>query len=84
MNGTIKSLVRDKGFGFLSGEDGREYFFHRSALIPTSPGSVMRRVFDDLQDGDRVRFVGDVADPKGPRASLVEVLTDRGRELEPA
>jgi len=31
-NGTIKRLVMDRGFGFLSGEDGKEYFFHRSSV----------------------------------------------------
>jgi hypothetical protein len=27
MNGTIKRLVNDKGFGFILGGDGSEYFF---------------------------------------------------------
>ncbi len=40
--GSIKKLVADKGFGFISG-DGAEYFFHRSAVIEGS--------FDSLQQG---------------------------------
>ncbi len=32
MKGTIKTLVTDRGFAFLRGEDGKEYFFHRSGV----------------------------------------------------
>ncbi|MCR4301835.1 MAG: cold shock domain-containing protein [Sulfuricaulis sp.] len=32
MNGVIKKLVKDKRFGFIKGEDGKEYFFHQSVL----------------------------------------------------
>ena len=35
MNGTIKRLVSDKGFGFIAASDGNEYFFHRSACADT-------------------------------------------------
>ncbi len=31
LNGTIKRLMGDKGFGFVAAEDGNEYFFHQSA-----------------------------------------------------
>jgi cold shock CspA family protein len=30
VTGTIKRLMRDKGFGFITVEDGREYFFHKA------------------------------------------------------
>jgi hypothetical protein len=30
MNGTIKRVVSDKGFGFLAAGDRNEYFFHRA------------------------------------------------------
>lgn len=62
MTGTIKRLVRDKGFGFISTGAGQEYFFHSSAC------SGMR--FDDLTEGQTVTFdVGSGA--KGPRAENV-------------
>ena len=44
--GTIKKIVSDRGFGFISGEDGKEYFFHRSAIAN----------FDALRGGERVSF----------------------------
>jgi CspA family cold shock protein len=61
--GTIKKVVADRGFGFITAEDTKEYFFHRGALDASLD-------FDRLQGGERVEF--DVeASPKGPRASQV-------------
>ncbi len=59
MNGTIKRLVRDKGFGFVAAQDGSEYFFHQSACVGTR--------FDDLHEGQAVTFQKGQG-PKGPRA----------------
>jgi CspA family cold shock protein len=61
--GTIKKVVADRGFGFITAEDAKEYFFHRSALDSSLD-------FDRLAGGERVTF--DVeAGPKGPRAVQV-------------
>jgi cold shock protein len=60
--GTIKRLVRDKGFGFISDGRASEYFFHQSACVDTR--------FDDLREGQQVSF--DIGNsPKGPRAENV-------------
>ena len=32
MKGKIKKLISDRGFGFIIAEDGKEVFFHRTAL----------------------------------------------------
>ena len=45
--GTIKRLVEERGFGFLAGDDGKEYFFHRSAV---------EGPFEELREGDPVGF----------------------------
>jgi CspA family cold shock protein len=59
MQGKIKKLVRDRGFGFISDTDGKEVFFHQSGLTGTT--------FDALKEEDEVEF--EVEDsPKGPRA----------------
>jgi CspA family cold shock protein len=63
MNGTIKKLTPERGFGFIRGEDGTEYFFHRSELREG-----LR--FDELKAGQRVSFEPRQAD-KGPRAAEV-------------
>jgi len=61
--GTIKKVVADRGFGFISAEDAKEYFFHRDGLDASLD-------FDRLIGGERVEF--DVeASPKGPRATKV-------------
>ncbi len=74
--GTIKRIVRDKGFGFIRDTDGQEVFFHRSALV----GVEMRA----LSEGQRVEFVLEES-PKGPRASSVRAIREKaeGRKTEP-
>ena len=64
MNGKVKRLVTDKGFGFILAEDGNEYFFHQSACTG------MR--FDDLREGQAVTF-NKGQGPKGPRAEDVKL-----------
>jgi len=63
MNGTIKRLVSDKGFGFILAVDGSEYFFHQSACSATP--------FDDLREGQAVTFERGQG-PKGPRGENVK------------
>jgi CspA family cold shock protein len=64
MSGTISRLLSDKGFGFIRGEDGTEYFMHRSA--------VRDAVFEQLREGQHVLFdAGQGA--KGPRAENVRL-----------
>ena len=62
VTGTIKRLVTDKGFGFVVGPDGNEYFFHQSACLGTP--------FDGLREGQPVTFDTGQG-PKGPRAENV-------------
>jgi cold shock CspA family protein len=64
MTGTIKRLVEDHGFGFIASDDGKEYFFQRSA--------VEDQAFDDLREGEPVEFDPEPVAPKGPRARLVK------------
>ena len=61
MTGTIKRIVRDKGFGFITPDDGSDdVFFHRSRLAPRVP-------FEDLREGDQVVFQTRQGE-KGPQA----------------
>ena len=59
MQGTIKKVVRDRGFGFIHAEDGREIFFHHTSLQQLD--------FDSLKEGEKVEFDVERAE-KGPRA----------------
>ncbi len=63
MEGTIKTLISDKGFGFITvdGEE-KDLFFHKNELKGVS--------YEELKVGDRVSF--EKADSeKGPNATNV-------------
>ena len=62
ISGTVRKLVKDKGFGFVQGMDGVDYFFYRDAVDH----------FDELTEGTAVLFVPGQGE-KGPRASQVQV-----------
>jgi cold shock protein len=61
--GTIKKVIADKGFGFISGERG-ELFFHHSSLQGTA--------IEVLEVGQPVTY-DEGRGPKGPRAENVRV-----------
>jgi cold shock protein len=61
MTGTIKKIMRQKGFGFIAPDDGGEdVFFHRGSLAP-------RNQLEDFNEGDTVQFQTRKGD-KGPVA----------------
>ena len=59
MQGTIKRVIRDRGFGFIKSTEGQEIFFHRSGLQNIN--------FDGLKEGESVEFEMERGE-KGPRA----------------
>jgi CspA family cold shock protein len=61
--GTIKKVVSDRGFGFITAEDEKEYFFHRDGLDSSLN-------FERLIGGEKVEFEIEQS-PKGPRAAKV-------------
>lgn len=65
MDGHVKRIVREKGFGFIRDAGGAEWFFHRSEVQPKGE-------FDMLNEGDSVSFTPGKSD-KGPRATDVRV-----------
>ncbi len=63
MEGTIKKIVTEKGFGFITvdGEE-KDLFFHKNEIKGVN--------YEELKEGDRVSF--EKADsPKGPNATNV-------------
>ncbi|MFA6486577.1 MAG: cold shock domain-containing protein [Candidatus Magasanikbacteria bacterium] len=60
MKGTIKSLIAEKHFGFITPEDqSKDVFFHESGLVGLQ--------FAELKSGDVVSFDVEQSE-KGPRA----------------
>ena len=60
MKGKVKFFNRTKGFGFIAGEDNKEYFVHESG-IKKGPIDENDEVSFDVEEGDR-----------GPKAVNVE------------
>lgn len=69
MKGTVKFFNTGKGFGFIAGEDGKEYFVHQSAIADAAILRENDAVLFDVEQGDR-----------GPKA--VNVRLDKGSEEE--
>lgn len=65
MQGTIKKILDQRGFGFINSEDHeQDLFFHKKSVSGTL-------IFEDLKEGQAITF--DVEDtPKGPQAVNIE------------
>ena len=61
--GTIKKLVSDRGFGFISTGGRDDLFFHHSAVQETA--------FEALHEGQEVEY-GEGEGPKGRHATSVK------------
>jgi CspA family cold shock protein len=70
VTGTVKLYNTNKSFGFIAGDDGKDYFVHVTGL----------KTGTTIAEGDRVRFEI-VEGEKGPKADLVEKISlDLGQE----
>ncbi|NLV67675.1 MAG: cold shock domain-containing protein [Spirochaetes bacterium] len=63
--GTVKWFNDQKGFGFISATDGKDYFVHHSSIMGTG--------FKTLKEGAQVQFEIENTD-RGPRAVQVAVI----------
>ena len=62
MKGTVKRIMYEKNFGFISVEDEeKDIFFHRSGV---------KEDFNDLRDGEDVEFDLEDTD-RGPQATNI-------------
>src|SRR3989338_8059679 len=72
MEGKVKFFNRVKGFGFITGDDQKDYFVHYSGL---KPGTFIR-------DGDLVSFDAGQGDRglKAENVTLVKKASEMGSE----
>ena len=61
-NGTVKWFNADKGYGFITGEDGNDVFVHFSAIQTDG--------FKTLEEGQKVT-VDEESSDRGPQAANV-------------
>lgn len=65
MNGTVKWFNGEKGYGFITTDDGDDVFAHFS--------QINKEGFKTLEEGEKVTF--DVVDgPKGPQAENITTI----------
>ncbi|MDR9755208.1 MAG: cold-shock protein [Thermoanaerobacterales bacterium] len=65
LEGTVKWFDERKGYGFITGEDGKDVFVHFSAI--------QEEGFKTLNEGQRVRF--EVTEgPRGEQATNVQPM----------
>jgi len=69
-HGTVKWFNADKGFGFITQDEGPDVFVHYSAIDTSG--------FKALNEGDQVEFAV-TQGPKGPQAQSVKKVTTTAR-----
>lgn len=74
-SGTVKWFSQEKGFGFVTREDGTDIFVHHSGITG--------RGFKTLEQGERVEF-DILEEPKGLKAqNLIRLDAPEGGDAQP-
>jgi len=71
MKGNVKFFNNMKGFGFIAGEDGKEYFVHQSDIAEGV----------ELNEDDSVNFEIEEGD-RGPKAAKVSLSSEEEAPVE--
>ena len=66
MTGQVDTIIGDRGFAFVNGQDGQRYFLHATQVAEGVH-------FDDLTVGQEVEFEVEASD-RGPRATKARPL----------
>lgn len=88
MEGKVKFFNRGKGFGFIQGDDGKDYFVHSTALKEGVSLQENSRVSFEAVEGDRglkadnVQLIADEASPKRKASDEEDEDSDSDSEEE--
>ena len=63
MNGKVKFFKEEKGFGFVTGEDSKDYYFHMTNLLAGTTIAIGDEVAFEIEQGE-----------KGPKAVKVSKM----------
>lgn len=64
MNGKIKWFKREKGYGFILGEDGKDYFVHYTALPEDQ---------QDVRESDNVEVTFEIKEGRDGRDQAADI-----------
>jgi len=76
MKGKVKFFNERKGFGFIAGEDGKDYFMHQSALAAGVRPKDNDPVSFDVEEGERGLKAANVSIDKGSASPDEEASDD--------
>jgi cold shock protein len=79
MNGNVKFFNNSKGFGFIVGDDGKDYFFHYSGIKEGVNVADNDAVTFDVEEGDRglkAVNIGHADSSSSPEASEDDMSDD--------
>jgi CspA family cold shock protein len=65
MKGSVKMFNKEKGYGFIRTEDGKDVFFHHSSILMDG--------YKTAETGEPVEFEVEDSD-RGPRAKNIQKL----------
>ena len=65
MKGKVKMFNKEKGYGFIRTEDGKDVFFHHSSILMDG--------YKTAETGEPVEFEVEDSD-RGPRAKNIQKL----------
>ena len=82
MKGTVKFFDGTRGFGFIAGEDGKEYFVHQTALGEGVTLNENEAVTFEVEEGDRGPKAVKVARGGASSAPAEEATEDEAEESE--
>ncbi len=72
MEGKIKWYKREKGYGFIVGDDGKDYFVHYTSLPQDQ---------EDVRESDEIKVTFELKDGRDGRPQAVDVVFENSEPV---